>query len=38
MKVDKEKDNLATTEIGWYVKEKCNDNKTCFVSLHMRFF
>ena len=30
MKVDKEKGNLVTAEIGWYVKEKCNDNKTLF--------
>ena len=30
MKVDKEKDNLVTAEIGWYVKEKCNDNKERF--------
>ena len=30
MKVDKEKDNLVTAEIGWYVKEKCNDNKDRF--------
>ena len=26
MNVDKEKDNLATPEIGWFVKEKSNDN------------
>ena len=26
MKVDKEKGNLVTAEIGWYVKERCNDN------------
>ena len=26
MKVDKEKGNLVTAEIGWYVKEKSNDN------------
>ena len=30
MKVDKEKGNLVTAEIGWYVKEKSNDNKTLF--------
>ena len=30
MKVDKEKDNLVTAEIGWYVKEKCNDGKNRF--------
>ena len=27
MKVDKEKDNLVTAEIGWFVKEKSNDNR-----------
>ena len=26
MNVDKEKDNLATPEIGWFVKEKSNDD------------
>ena len=30
MKVDKEKNNLVTAEIGWYVKEKCNDGKNRF--------
>ena len=25
MNVDKEKDNLVTAEIGWYVKEKSKD-------------
>ena len=27
MKVDKEKDNLVTAEIGWYVKEKSEDRE-----------
>ena len=38
MKVDKEKDNLVTAEIGWYVKEKCNDNKDRFGIPHMPCF
>ena len=27
MKVDKEKDNLVTAEIGWYVKGKSGNNE-----------
>ena len=30
MSIDKEKDNLLTPEIGWYVKGNCNNNNNCF--------
>ena len=33
MNVDKEKDNLVTAEIGWYVKEKCKNNNNFDIPL-----
>ena len=30
MNVDKEKDNLATPEIGWFVKKKSDDEKDSY--------
>ena len=37
MNVDKEKDNLATPEIGWFVKKKSNDEQNSFHPLIFPF-